>query len=78
MTSECDRCGQEDPYCNCELYELRKRLDKHEEIIGKLAFVVFDLEKKIMASHSAQEVPGPRGAEASEKAHKDSAPRSGS
>lgn len=52
--NECDRCGQEDPYCQCELYELRKRVDKLqevqgklEEVLGKLAFVVFELEAAI-------------------------------
>ena len=47
MGSECDRCGQEDPDCHCELYELRNRVDKLEEVIGKLAFVVFELEADI-------------------------------
>ncbi len=48
--NQCDRCGQEDPHRQCELYELRKKVDKLEEVLGKLAFIVFELEAVIKES----------------------------
>ncbi len=73
--NECDRCGQDDPDCQCALRELRIKVDRIEEVLGKLAFVVFELEAAIKALHSAPEESAPQEAEASETEHKDSAPQ---
>jgi len=66
--SECDRCGQEDPYCQCELHELRKRVERLENVVGQVVFGFKEL-------CSAPEVSAPQAEEASETGHKDSAPQ---
>lgn len=57
MSSECDRCGLEDPDCHCELYELRKRVDALEEILEKIIFMVFEIKSLVKNPHSIPEKP---------------------
>lgn len=40
MGSECDRCGLEDPDCQCRLSEIVYRVDWLEEELDKLTNVV--------------------------------------
>lgn len=40
MIADCDRCGLEDPECQCYLHEIAKRVEALEEGLDKLTFVV--------------------------------------
>lgn len=40
MSSECDRCGLEDPECHCYLHEVAQRVERLEEELDKLTDVV--------------------------------------
>lgn len=57
MTAECDLCGQEDPYCQCELYELRKRVEELEDAFKKMATYAFKLDATFRELCSALGVP---------------------
>jgi hypothetical protein len=45
--SGCDRCGLEDPECDCYLYELEKRVGRLEEELDKLTDIINTMSDRI-------------------------------
>jgi hypothetical protein len=53
--NECDHCGQEGAECQCELRDLRIRIEELENAFKKMVTYVFKLEVAIKDFRSTSE-----------------------